>query len=248
MPRLCVVFDLDDTLYLEHEYVLSGFAAVGEWAERTLGHAGLGQRAAELYAAGAGNRTLQQALLAIGGEPEGEVLAAMLNVYRTHTPNISLPADSLSSLDWIAGKAELGIITDGRPFAQRAKCERLGLRERVSRIVYTGDWGEEFYKPHPRAFESLEQEMGSGEDLFFYVGDNPLKDFKAPLSRGWMAIRIRRPGGLHSLLESPPECRPQLELEDLWLLPEVILKHSATTNRVQVHEILPNRSSGEHRN
>ena len=32
MNHLCVVFDIDDTLYLERDYVLSGFAAVGPWA------------------------------------------------------------------------------------------------------------------------------------------------------------------------------------------------------------------------
>ena len=31
-----VVFDLDDTLYPERSYVLSGFSAVADWAERTL--------------------------------------------------------------------------------------------------------------------------------------------------------------------------------------------------------------------
>ena len=34
---LCVVFDIDDTLYLERDYVGSGFAAVGAWIEANLG-------------------------------------------------------------------------------------------------------------------------------------------------------------------------------------------------------------------
>jgi hypothetical protein len=29
---VCAVFDIDDTLYLERDYVRSGFEAVGRWA------------------------------------------------------------------------------------------------------------------------------------------------------------------------------------------------------------------------
>src|SRR5207302_9076607 len=36
MNELCVVFDIDDTLYLERDYVRSGFRAVGTWAEQWL--------------------------------------------------------------------------------------------------------------------------------------------------------------------------------------------------------------------
>ena len=42
MSRLeAVVFDLDDTLYPEADYVLSGFQAVADWAEVHLGIADL---------------------------------------------------------------------------------------------------------------------------------------------------------------------------------------------------------------
>ena len=33
MTVRCVAFDLDDTLYLERDYVRSGFWAVGRWIE-----------------------------------------------------------------------------------------------------------------------------------------------------------------------------------------------------------------------
>ena len=37
-----IVFDLDDTLYPERDYVLSGFKAVASWAEARLGVPSLG--------------------------------------------------------------------------------------------------------------------------------------------------------------------------------------------------------------
>ena len=36
-PIHTLVFDLDDTLYLEREYALSGFRAVGDWLRQTRG-------------------------------------------------------------------------------------------------------------------------------------------------------------------------------------------------------------------
>ena len=41
MSGLVLVFDLDDTLYPERQFALSGFAAAGRWAEAELGIAGL---------------------------------------------------------------------------------------------------------------------------------------------------------------------------------------------------------------
>ena len=41
MSGLVLVFDLDDTLYPERQFALSGFAAAGSWAEAELGITGL---------------------------------------------------------------------------------------------------------------------------------------------------------------------------------------------------------------
>ena len=41
MSGLVLVFDLDDTLYPERQFALSGFTAAGRWAAAELGIAGL---------------------------------------------------------------------------------------------------------------------------------------------------------------------------------------------------------------
>jgi putative hydrolase of the HAD superfamily len=40
----CVVFDVDDTLYLERDYVRSGFDSVGAWLQRDSGVVGFSDR------------------------------------------------------------------------------------------------------------------------------------------------------------------------------------------------------------
>ena len=47
-----IVFDLDDTLYLERDYVLSGLGAVGRWARNALGIDGLGEMMRARFEAG----------------------------------------------------------------------------------------------------------------------------------------------------------------------------------------------------
>ncbi len=187
----------------------------------TLKISGFAERASELFAAGAGNKTFHDAVKALGCTPDPHLVSAMIEVYRSHSPEISLPADSVHCLEKVKDFARLGLITDGRPFAQEAKCESLGLSGTLSRIVCTGTWGEEFHKPHQRAFAFMEDQLGSSADTFIYVADNPVKDFTAPLARGWLTIRIRRVAGLHAHEPATQHC-PHVELQDLWRLPQVI--------------------------
>jgi len=222
MPRLCIVFDLDDTLYLERDYVLSGFRAVGEWIRVTKGAPHFAHCAWQLFESGAGDQTFQRALNAIGQKASPPLIEAMLHVYRSHSPDISLLPDSVHCLAEMKGFAEMGLITDGRARSQLLKCARLGLPALFRNIVCTGTWGEQFYKPHHRAFEFMEDRLGGERALFVYVADNPHKDFAAPLARGWKTIRIRRTAGLNALVEAPPGLEPHTELPDLWALPQVV--------------------------
>ena len=103
----------------------------------------------------------------------------------------------------------LAIITDGYARGQWSKIRSLCLEKYIGKIVVTDDWGREFWKPHPRAFEYVQNSFSSENCI--YIADNPQKDFKAPAELGWMSsIRIRRKGSLHYDIETPNSC---LEIE-----------------------------------
>jgi putative hydrolase of the HAD superfamily len=197
MSRLCVVFDLDDTLYLERDYVRSGFAAVGRWASANLAVSDLGERAWKLFEQGERIATFQAVMSKLGIEERPDLLEQMLQIYRTHDPDITLLPDSLACLAALRDKALLALITDGMPERQRSKCAKLGIIPWLDHVICTGDWREQFHKPHPRAFESMQMRFGSADCHYIYVADNPMKDFIAPLALGWNAVRVRRPDGLH---------------------------------------------------
>ena len=197
-PRRLVVVDIDDTLYLERDYVRSGFAAVGAWARDELGLDGLGERAWAAFEAGVRRTIFDEVLAAAGREPTPELVGQMVEVYRDHRPDIALLDDARAWLDAVPDDAVVAAVTDGPLASQRAKAEALDLRRWVDTIVFTAELGPGMGKPHPAAFERLERELGLAGPCCAYVADNPAKDFVAPRRLGWRTVRVRRPEGLHA--------------------------------------------------
>lgn len=212
-----MVLDLDDTLYLERDYVRSGFTHVATYLEDR----GLAD-SAEVFAflwAGfeAGQRGSAFDSL-LGRWPQigrAENLEELVDRYRHHLPDIKLHEPG-SFADLLRLDVRLGLISDGRPAAQRAKLEALGVEGSFGEILLTGDWGDRYAKPHHRAFVTMEEALAlSGSDLV-YVADNPIKDFIAPNERGWLTWRIRMPGQLHWAVEpTVANAAPGLELSSL---------------------------------
>jgi putative hydrolase of the HAD superfamily len=191
-----VVLDVDDTLYLERSYVRSGFEAVGRHAAAELGVAGMAETLWSGFEAGVRGDAFDRALEAHGIDPDRDLIAALVRCYREHEPTIELLSDATAFLSRLAPRPAAAI-TDGPAVSQRAKVVALGLDRWLDPVVVTSELGEDCGKPSPAAFEHVERVLGVRPDRCWYIGDNPLKDFVAPLERGWTAVRIRRPGALH---------------------------------------------------
>lgn len=214
----CVVFDVDDTLYLEREYVQSGFRAVGVWAARELGIDAFGERAFAHFEAGARGDIFDRVMVEAGFAGTPGVVRELVRIYREHQPHLELEPDALACLVRLEHRVLLAGLTDGPLESQRAKAAALQLSRWLKPIVFTSALGENFGKPHPRGFQVIEEMLGvSGPDCV-YVADNPLKDFDGPASIGWRVIRVRRRHGLHADKVGGPE----QQLPDLSSLPEVL--------------------------
>ena len=199
----CVVFDLDDTLYLERDYVRSGFRAVGEWVRERWGEARFPELAWRHFLEGVRGTIFNRALGDLGLPADPEVISEAVRVYREHVPDIALLPDARECLQRLRGTFFLGVITDGPLVSQRRKAEALGLPGLVDHILYTAELGEGFGKPHPRAFEEMQRRAGVSGEACGYIADNPRKDFIAPKRLGWGTIRIVREGGIYAGVESP---------------------------------------------
>lgn len=47
----------------------------------------------------------------------------------------------------------------------------------VDHVIVTDELGREYWKPHPRAFELMKDQLGIEYNEMIYAGDNPEKDF-----------------------------------------------------------------------
>lgn len=211
-----LVLDVDDTLYLERDYVRSGFEALDGWAEQTFGVFGLSARAWSLFTAGERGTTITDALAQLGVSVTGDIRREAVARYRQHAPTISPLPDTTALLRNVGPNLQMGIVTDGPSDSQHAKCEALRVTDWASPVVITADLGRS--KPDPGVFAPIAAQWHLRPGQLAYVGDNPAKDFQGPVELGWSAFRIRRHGSLHENVPTPPGVLEISSLDDPLLL------------------------------
>jgi len=183
---MVVVFDLDDTLYDEIDFVKSGFKEVA-------GYLGGGKyfdfMMEEFEKNGSGkifDKLIEKFSL-------NESLSKLIEIYRFHRPDISLSDEAREVLENLKAKFPLALITDGHYIMQKNKFYALGLEKYIDFAVFT-----DFYhtkKPQKKPFEMV-MDRFKGEK-FAYVSDNPKKDFFAPKELGWLTVRYKNPRGIY---------------------------------------------------
>lgn len=185
-----VVFDLDDTLYSEKNYVRSGYRKIAqnypdiENAEEKLWSSFLkGEKAID--------KVFDEASL-----DEKEKKNA-LNIYREHMPVIELYTGVSEMLSRIKNKGKkIGIITDGRPDGQKNKITALKLD--VDEVIITDELGGiQYRKPNKKAFELIQNKWKIAFNKMVYIGDNVTKDFIAPKELGMQVIYFKNVDGLY---------------------------------------------------
>jgi putative hydrolase of the HAD superfamily len=216
------IFDLDDTLYPERDYVRSGFRAEGEWAEERLGLSQVIVRAQlqALFDGGFRSDAFQW-WLSEQGLPES-LLPEMVKVYREHIPKIGFYPDSEETLEDLKKEYRLGLLTEGRRSAQEAKIRALGLDRWMEAVVILGEEDRGEWKPSRKPFDRILGLLAIGGSDAAYIGDNPQKDFRGAREAGLRTVRIRREGGLHEG-EEPASAQdaPDREIRSLTELTEL---------------------------
>jgi len=199
-----VIFDLDDTLYDEIDYCRSGFHAVSRHLAESCKITAdkIFDTLWQQFTAGNHTKTFNAALENLGISFDDIFIAKLVDVYRSHTPEITLPPDSKTVLEQLAGKYVLGLLTDGFLPAQQLKVRALGIEKYFKCIIYTEQLGRQFWKPSPAGFQKLLESLNENSQNAVYIADNPQKDFIAPNDLGILTVRIIRPAGLHKDLSA----------------------------------------------
>jgi putative hydrolase of the HAD superfamily len=225
-----VIFDLDDTLYDEVDFCRSGFRAVATFLSG-IPNLTAAPGADAVFAAlweqfNKGNRgkTFNAALDALGIAFEADMIARLVTVYREHTPDIALPAESRQLLDALGCEYALGLLTDGFLPTQRLKVEALGIGPYFKHVLYTEALGRKAWKPSTKGFKHLLKEFGAQPRDCVYVADNAEKDFVGPNALGMATIQLIRPNRLHDNAPAGPEAEPGRILASVTQLPNA-LKH-----------------------
>jgi putative hydrolase of the HAD superfamily len=188
-----ILFDLDNTLYPHLQYVQGAFremaARIAElagadpgrvladmlatWQERT-------QRYGQFY------RNLLEGL-GIWSEPNEREIRG---IYHSHVPTLR-PFDGVPALLRRLGETRrLGLLTDGWAPTQRRKLAALGLEPLFHAVLFTGDLGEQYYKPHPRGYRMILEPLAAPPAAAVFVGDNPDTDIRGAREAGLWTVRI----------------------------------------------------------
>ncbi|ALK87358.1 HAD family hydrolase [Limnohabitans sp. 63ED37-2] len=183
LARTVVVFDLDDTLYQEADYVNSGVRYVCRQINSLYG--------IDCYEAIQAQRLQDTKLdwLTLACELahlNPSVKESLLWMYRLHLPDIKLSENCSVSLEKIKSTAlAVAVLTDGRTVTQKFKLASLGLSHYP--VYVSEDYGSA--KPAPDRFLAIQKDFPA--EKYVYIADNVLKDFIGCNSLGWLGIGMR---------------------------------------------------------
>lgn len=210
LRKVCVVFDLDDTLYKEIDFLRSAYNYIaGQLCDDGITAALLANKMYQMYC----NKQdvfgyLQEVYPTVSK-------SQLLDWYRSHIPIISLDDDTFVLLEWLKlNSFKMGIITDGRSITQRNKILALGLNQyiRFKEIIISEEFGTE--KPNRSNYQYFSQ-LFPGYS-FVYIADNPKKDFVTPNQLGWKTIGLIDDGrNIHQQLILSADYQPNIWVNTL---------------------------------
>lgn len=212
MNKVVVVFDLDDTIYKEIDFLESAYQEIAETIAPIVGVQPneLSDKMFQLYQEG---ENVFEYLTNKYSLPYN--MNDLLQKYREHYPKIQLKDEHKEILEGLkARNITIGILTDGRSITQRNKIKALGLYDYVmpNDIIISEEFG--YGKPSVEGYEHF---MKSYPDAsYFYIGDNPKKDFIAPNRLGWTTICLRDNGkNIHKQMEASHEAKAKFVINEL---------------------------------
>ena len=168
-----LVFDLDDTLYKEIDFVKSGYESIIQnlmLPENTI------DNMMTWYFKGLNVFDLLIINFNLSIDKEN-----LLDIYRYHYPSLQLPESTKKVLNYFRNSNQpMSLITDGRSKTQRNKLKSLGILDFFDKIIVSDEIGSS--KP---CIENYKAVMSLEFKDYVYIADNTTKDFIAPSLLKW---------------------------------------------------------------
>lgn len=210
-----LVFDIDDTLYQEIDYVFSGFRAVDNWLKEKFDITDFYKLATYLFNSGERENVFNNTLELLNVNYNESMIFKMVSVYRTHKPNIELLEDARWVIDNLHENINKGIISDGYLVTQKQKVDALNLKEKFNTIILSDLYGRSNWKPSPFPYNQVAKELNCSHNECVYIGDNLKKDFVTAKKLGWLTVHVKRNVGIYSDIVVDKELNAQYQINDL---------------------------------
>jgi len=224
LPTKVLLFDLDDTLYEEKQFVESGFSKVAEFVEDEFKIAKevYYKILIDIFNRGSKGNIFNLALERANVAYEGNIIRAMVKIYQEHNPKIRLAEDVKLLLIKLKKVYSLGIITDGYFKVQKKKVQTLRLEKMFDSIIYTDEYGREHWKPDVLGYKLALEEFRVLPEEAIYIGDNPYKDFIGAKKIGIPTVRILQPGKEYFKVRLDKEHEADYEIRELYEIIDVL--------------------------
>ena len=217
-----LIFDLDDTLYRERDFVESGYRAVARHIASCFG-----RDYGEIY------NTMIETLNSEGRQmvmtvvheqfTSGSVsIDELVSIYRNHQPTIRLYPGYRALLKQFSRSCRLGLITDGMPEVQERKVRTLLLEGLMDKIIYTWAHGVQKQKPHPYPFNLMLQSLHTEAAHALYIGDNPSKDCAGAHRAGMKCAQVGHTIAHRDVSQSDQDETPEYLIDSLFQLSTIL--------------------------
>lgn len=175
--QTCVVFDLDDTLYKEVEFLKSAYLHISKLLLPFTG-VDIYDFMFDLYVKGENTFDIVKEKFSFP-----YTIKEIVAEYRNHLPTLTLQEQTKELLGKIKTTVcKVGLLTDGRSITQRNKIEALGIAAFFDDIRISEETG--YQKPDEKCFLFFQNKYPEISN-FIYIADNIKKDFVTPKRLGW---------------------------------------------------------------
>lgn len=185
-----IIFDLDNTLYDAKQYYLGAFKKISEYLSKKYNV--LYQEIYKRLINHWNKKTSMYPYLfndVLDFFDLGHELKNIIEIFNNYDGELKPYSDVIPILNKLKKKNyKLGIITDGQVRRQKRKIKLLGLNEIFDIMIFTKELKNP--KPSKIPFQEAINKLKINPQCSFYVGDNPLIDFKGAKKAGMKTVRL----------------------------------------------------------
>ena len=198
----CLFIDLDDTLFNEIDFVISGYNHIYKWILKNL-NLDIQYKPNKKDIINNIENHIQTFIKKNCFQEKYS--PKFVKLMREHKPDISLSNSNLKKLKVISKTFKnLVLVTNGRSISQRNKLQSLNIKMFFKEILISEEFG--FKKPDKIFYEKLIEKYKNYNLIF--IGDNIDIDLITPINKGLKTILIRNLNNrIHKLNSNHPSIK-----------------------------------------